>query len=120
MHCRAAGLLFVLSGIAFAAADEPIFEPGATLKPDGEGGVDRIDPDGTVTRVIGREVERANGVLVSADGKSLYVADNNNDAAGGARKLWRFGLRGDGSVDLASRTLMYDWGTGRGPDGLKQ
>ena len=28
-------------------------------------GVYRIDPDGTVTRIIGREVERPNGVLVS-------------------------------------------------------
>jgi gluconolactonase len=90
-------------------------EQGRTVE-----GVYRIDPDGTVTRVIGREVERANGVLVSPDGKFLYVADNNNNADGGARKLWRFSLRGDGSVDVASRTLVYDWGTGRGPDGLKQ
>lgn len=90
-------------------------EQGRTVE-----GVYRIDPDGTVTRAIGREVERANGVLVSADGKSLYVADNNNNTDGGARKLWRFGLRADGSVDLMSRTLLYDWGKGRGPDGLKQ
>ncbi|MGL4551566.1 MAG: SMP-30/gluconolactonase/LRE family protein [Gemmataceae bacterium] len=82
-------------------------------------GVYRIDPDGTVTEVIGREVERANGVLVSGDGKHLYVADNNNDKVGGARKLWRFDLAA-GSVDRKSRTLIYDWGTGRGPDGLKQ
>jgi hypothetical protein len=36
-----------------------------------------------VTRVIGREVERANGVLVSPDDRYLYVADNNNDTRGG-------------------------------------
>jgi gluconolactonase len=91
---------------------------------DGEGrtveGVYRLDPDGTVTRVIGREVERANGVLVSAGDRHLYVADNNNAAAGGARKLWRFDLRADGGADLASKKLLYDWGKGRGPDGLKQ
>ena len=29
-------------------------------------------------------------------------------------------LKKDGSVDLASKKLLYDWGTGRGPDGLKQ
>src|SRR5207302_8160308 len=34
--------------------------------------------------------------------------------------LWRFELRQDGSVDLTSRKLLYDWGKGRGPDGLKQ
>src|SRR5207253_3002159 len=83
-------------------------------------GVYRIDPDGKVARVIGREVERANGVLVSADDRYLYVADNNNDAAGGARKLWRFSLKKDGGVDLESKKLLYDWGKGLGPDGLKQ
>jgi gluconolactonase len=82
-------------------------------------GVYRIDPDGKVRRVIGREVERANGVLVSAGNRFLYVADNNNDTKGGARKLWRFDLTDDG-VDTKSKKLIYDWGTGRGPDGLKQ
>ena len=82
-------------------------------------GVYRIDTDGKTTRVIGREVERANGVLVSADDKYLFVADNNNDT-GGARKLYRFDLKPDGTVDPKSQKLLYDWGKGRGPDGLKQ
>jgi sugar lactone lactonase YvrE len=83
-------------------------------------GVYRIDPDGKVARVIGLEVERANGVLVSADDRYLYVADNNNNNVGGARKLWRFDLKKDGTVDPKSRKLLYDWGKGRGPDGVKQ
>jgi gluconolactonase len=84
-------------------------------------GVYRIDPDGRVTRVLGRdEVDRPNGVLVSADDRYLYVADNNNDTVGAARKLWRFEVRKDGSVDGKSRKLLHDWGKGRGPDGLKQ
>jgi gluconolactonase len=83
-------------------------------------GVYRIDPDGEVTRVLGREVERANGVLVSAGDKYLYVADNNNNTVGGARKLWRFDLQADGTVDAASQKLLFDWGKGRGPDGVKQ
>jgi len=82
-------------------------------------GVYRIDPDGKVSRVVGREVERANGVLVSADDKFLFVADNNNDT-GGARKLWRFDLTADGTIDPKSQKLLYDWGKGRGPDGVKQ
>lgn len=90
-------------------------ENGKTIE-----GVYRIDPDGKVSRVIGREVERANGVLVSADDKFLFVADNNNDAPGAARKLWRFDLKPDGSVDLKSQKLLHDWGKGRGPDGVKQ
>src|SRR5262249_48822849 len=80
----------------------------------------RIDPSGKVTRVIGRELDRPNGVLVSADDRHLFVADNNNDTKGGARKLWRFNLKDDGTVDFKSRKLLHDWGTGRGPDGLKQ
>jgi gluconolactonase len=83
-------------------------------------GVYRIDPDGKITRVLGRELDRPNGVLVSADDRFLFVADNNNNTEGGARKLWRFDLRKDGTVDLASRKLLYDWGKGRGPDGVKQ
>ncbi|MBX9625777.1 MAG: SMP-30/gluconolactonase/LRE family protein [Gemmataceae bacterium] len=83
-------------------------------------GVYRIDPDGTVARVIGREVERANGVLVSADDRFLFVADNANDTPAGARKLWRFPLKADGTVDMAGKKVLYDWGKGRGPDGLKQ
>ncbi len=93
---------------------EQLDDKGKTVE-----GVYRIDPDGKVHRVLGREVERANGVLVSADDKFLYVADNNNDAAGGARTLWRFDLK-DGDVDAKSKTKIYDWGKGRGPDGVKQ
>jgi gluconolactonase len=82
-------------------------------------GVYRVDPDGTVTRILTHELERPNGVLVSADDRFLYVADANVDV-GGARKLWRFPLRADGTVDIQERKLIYDWGRGRGADGLKQ
>lgn len=81
-------------------------------------GVYRIDAPGKVTRVLSEEVNRPNGLLVSPDGKYLYVADNNNDTEGGARKLWRFDLKADGSVNPASRKLIFDWKTSRGPDGL--
>jgi sugar lactone lactonase YvrE len=90
-------------------------EQGRTIE-----GVYRIDPDGKVTRILGRELDRPNGVLVSADDRYLFVADNNNNAKDGARKLWRFDLQKDGSVEVSSRKLLHDWGTGRGPDGLKQ
>jgi gluconolactonase len=83
-------------------------------------GVYRIDLDGKVSRILGREVDRPNGVLMSADDRYLFVADNNNNSEKGARKLWRFDLKKDGSVNVASRKLLYDWGKGRGPDGVKQ
>ena len=82
-------------------------------------GVYRIDAPGKVTRIIGSEVERPNGILVSPGDRYLYVADNNNNTEGGARKIWRFDLKKDGSIDPASRKLIFDWHTARGPDGFK-
>jgi gluconolactonase len=82
-------------------------------------GVYRIDAPGKLTRVIGREMERPNGILVSPDDKTLYVADNNNNNAGGSRKLVSFHLNADGGVDLKSRKVIFDWQEGRGPDGFK-
>jgi gluconolactonase len=82
-------------------------------------GVYRIDPDGSVSRIIAHEVDRPNGIAISADDRFLFVADNNNDTVGGARRLWRFHLRDDGTVDPATQTLVHDWKTTRGPDGMK-
>ncbi|MCC6536675.1 MAG: SMP-30/gluconolactonase/LRE family protein [Bryobacterales bacterium] len=83
-------------------------------------GVYRIDAPGKVVRILGPEVERANGVLVSPDDRYLYVADNNNNTIGGARKLWRFALQQPaGTVAPGSRRLIFDWKDGRGPDGVK-
>jgi gluconolactonase len=80
----------------------------------------RIDAPGKVTRVLSHvEVDRPNGLLVSPGDRFLYVADNNNNRQGTARKLWRFSLRPDGSVDAASKHLVFDWKSGRGPDGIK-
>lgn len=81
-------------------------------------GVYRIDPSGNVTRIIA-QLDRPNGVVVTPDDKYLFVADNNNNTIGGARKLWRFDLRPDGTVDLATQKLIHDWKSTRGPDGVK-
>jgi gluconolactonase len=81
-------------------------------------GVYRIDPDGSVSRIIAHEVDRPNGLVITADDKYLFVADNNN-SEGGNRKLFRYELRPGGTVNFASQTLIYDWGTTRGPDGMK-
>ncbi len=84
-----------------------------------EEGVYRIDAPGKVTRIISTELERPNGILVSPGDKYLYLADNNNNKVGGARKLLRFDLHADGTIDPKSRKLIFDWHTARGPDGFK-
>ncbi len=82
-------------------------------------GVYRIDAPGKVARIIASEVERPNGILVSPDDRFLYVADNNNNKVGGARKLLRFDLKPDGTVNPGSRKVIFDWHAARGPDGFK-
>ncbi len=82
-------------------------------------GVYRIDAPGEVMQVIAHEVDRPNGVLVSPNDEFLYVADNNNNTVGGARTLWRFHLKDDGSIDPATKKMIFDWGDSRGPDGLE-
>ena len=82
-------------------------------------GVYRIDAPGKVTRITTHEVDRPNGILVSPGDRYLYIADNNNNTEGGARKIWRFDLKKDGTIDPASRKLIFDWHTARGPDGFK-
>ncbi len=82
-------------------------------------GVYRIDAPGQVERIISHEVDRPNGVLVSPGDQYLFVADNNNNTVGGPRKLWRFDLKSDGTIVPASRKLVFDWRTSRGPDGVK-
>lgn len=86
-------------------------------------GVYRIDAPGKLTQIlsgqIGGAIERPNGILVSPDDRYLYIADNYNNRPDGARKLYRFDLKKDGTVDPASRKLIFDWKTARGPDGFK-
>lgn len=77
----------------------------------------RIDAPGKVARIL--TLDRPNGLLVTPDNRHLFVADNNNNTPGGARKLWRFDLTPEGTVVEPTRKLIYDWGTSRGPDGIE-
>jgi gluconolactonase len=75
----------------------------------------RIDCDGALTCIID-DAERPNGLAVSADQKTLYVIDNNNSVPGGARKIYAYELRADGSA--GRRHIIHDFKTGRGGDGM--
>jgi gluconolactonase len=86
----------------------------------------RIDTDGKVVEVT-HEVEKPNGIALSPDQKTLYLADHNNgtdriDAGGpppkkGAMKIYAFPLGDDGLVSGPRRTLV-DFGDEAGCDGM--
>jgi gluconolactonase len=77
----------------------------------------RIDPDDTVTRVLTQpDVERPNGLALTPDGKTLYVVDSHS-RVGGNRKVWAFDVADDGAP--GHRRLVFDFGRGRGGDGLR-
>jgi gluconolactonase len=77
----------------------------------------RIDLDGSVTRVVSQpQVERPNGLAIAPDGKTLYLIDSH-PRPGGARKVWAFAINADGSV--SSQRLVFDFGKGRGGDGMR-
>lgn len=80
-------------------------------------GVYRIDANGKVTRMLTqKEIDRPNGIAVSPDDKILYVIDSH-PKVGGNRKIWAFDLAEDGS--LSKQRAVYDFGKGRGGDGMR-
>lgn len=77
----------------------------------------RIDGDGKVTRMLTqKEIDKPNGIALSPDNKTLYVIDSH-PKVGGNRKIWAFDLADDGS--LSKQRLVYDFGKGRGGDGMR-
>jgi len=91
---------------------DPRYSKRENLELDREA-VYRADPDGTLTRVAD-SLTRPNGILVSADGRTLYVADNASP--GGAVQLWAFDLDPRGGASRGR--ILYDFGGGRGIDGM--
>jgi gluconolactonase len=73
----------------------------------------RIDPDGKLTRIIDT-VTRPNGIAISPDQRTLYVADNRE--GGAKRVLVAFDLASDGSA--SNGRVLHDFGAGRGIDGM--
>jgi len=75
-------------------------------------GVYRVDPDGRVERLqVG--TSRPNGLAVSPDGKTLYVADSGRE---GFRRLLALSLDRDGRT-TKPRPIKH-FGVGRGIDGM--
>ena len=80
-------------------------------------GVYRIDLDGSVHRILEQPaIERPNGLAVTQDGATLYLIDSC-PTVGGNRKVWAFDL--DEAGNPSNQRLVYDFGTGRGGDGMR-
>jgi gluconolactonase len=99
---------------------EPIFQPGYAVY--------RLDPDGTVERII-TDGGKTNGVLVSPDQQTLYVVSNDDGwfdfmrlkegearPAKGHHVLQAYDLAADGTV--SNRRVLVDYHPYSGPDGI--
>ena len=74
----------------------------------------RIELDRTLTRVID-DMQTPNGILISADNRTLYLVDHNPDP-GGARTLVAYDIDDAGSCTY--RGVLHDYGSGYGGDGM--
>lgn len=72
----------------------------------------RVDPDGKVIQII-KDVQKPNGIVLSPEMRTLYLADNNPK---GNRHLLAFPLNPDGTV--GKKKILHDFGEGRGIDGM--
>lgn len=78
-------------------------------------GVFFVTPSGHVTLAT-RDVQKPNGILISRDGRTIYVADTNSDPKGN-HHLDAFRVLPDGT--LADKRVLYDFGPDRRPiDGM--
>lgn len=87
----------------------------------------RLDKDGTVIEIT-HDVEKPNGLALSPDQRTLYLADHNNggnrlspkdpEPKRGAMKVYAFPLDSDGLVSGPRKTLV-DFGKESGCDGMR-
>lgn len=75
-------------------------------------GVFFVATDGKTT-IATQQVSKPNGILVSKDGKALFVADHHPT---GSRTLLKFPIQSPGV--LGKGTVMFDFGKYRGIDGM--
>ncbi len=98
---------------------EPVCQPGYAVY--------RLDPDGSVTRII-TDAGKNNGVCVSPDQKTLYVVCNDNGwfdfmklnegekTLQGSHILWAYDLMPDGTV--RNKRELINFAPYSGPDGM--
>ncbi len=92
--------------------------PGPKPRPEQTGvhGVYRVDPDGTIERILTEpEVLRPNGIVISPDDSTLYVIETEQ-SAGGPRLIRAYDLSTEGTV--SNMRVFHDFYPGRSGDGM--
>ena len=92
--------------------------PGPNPRPDQTGvhGVYRVDPDGTIARILTEpEVVRPNGIVISPDDRTLYVIETDQ-SEGGPRMIRAYDLSDAGTV--SNMRVFHDFSPGRSGDGM--
>ncbi|MDA1095239.1 MAG: SMP-30/gluconolactonase/LRE family protein [Acidobacteria bacterium] len=98
--------------IYFTDRPEPNWRPEQT----GVHGVYRVDPDGSVTRILTEpEVIRPNGIVISPDDTTLYLLETEQSAEG-PRLIRAYDLAADGTV--SNMRVFHDFYPGRSGDGM--
>ena len=95
--------------------DRPSPNPG----PDqtGVNAVYRIDPGGTISRILVEpEIVQPNGIVISHDDKTLYLVEDGAESETGPRMIRAYDLLSDGSVD--NMRVFHDFFPGRSGDGM--
>lgn len=85
----------------------------------------RFDPDGSI-RVATKEITKPNGIMLSPDGMTIYIAETDNGSAtadldetparSGRMTLNAFSVKEDGS--LGDKRVLHDFGDKKGIDGM--
>jgi gluconolactonase len=97
---------------------DPLYMPDRSPMELDHESVYRLDSDGSVTRVVTQPaIGRPNGLAITPDGRVLYLVDSDPSRPDGNRKIWAFDIAADGSA--ANQRLHYDFGRGRGGDGMR-
>ena len=92
--------------------------PGPNPQPDQTGvhAVYRVDPDGTIARILTEpEVVRPNGIVISPDDRTLYVIETEQ-SEGGPRLIRAYDLSDAGTV--SNMRVFHDFSPGRSGDGM--
>ncbi len=95
---------------------DPCYDDRSIMEMDCDA-VYRIGISGNVQRILSQpEVQRPNGIAINQAGTTLYLVDSC-PVVGGNRKIWKFRLDELGLP--ADQQELWDFGGGRGADGMR-